>query len=577
MLALTFPARLCCRSRTQDFGRSALGGGSIVKAIRLLAACAVAGTLVVAVASAPADATTGRRFTTAPTPTVSGTARVGVVLTAVPGRWRPRPTQLAYRWYLGSTAVRGATHKTWRVPATAVGKRVRVKVTARRAGYVTTSRNSVAKRVAPGVLSNATPTITGSAIVHGTLTANPGAWSSGTTLHYAWYRNGAAIGASGPTYTTGFADEGANLTVEVSGSKIGYAPRTVSSASVGIAAPSDLLNGEVLTAGKSLRSPSRAYVLVMQGDGNLVEYGPSGALWATGTTGTGSDHVVMQSDGNLVVYSPNSAHWGSGTDGYGAGVWLALQDDGNVVLYRNGAAVWSKAVVRWLVVGARAMSGSTPGTQSMSGPTLHSTQYGVYPPGTKVPVVCGTPSGQGVPGAFTSSNDPTWHRLLGGDWVPDADFYTGTNGLFAGEPNCTPPGGGVGSTKLDAFVAAHPSGSEIDSPWGPQCVTLIVHYLSEVYGVGITQWNASTYQPGESSGNVMAANGWQWHAGKGNFQQGDVLVWSYTPAGGSAGHIAIWYNGQLYEQNAHSSPGISLDPWSYLANYGTFAGYWHHP
>lgn len=161
------------------------------------------------------------------------------------------------------------------------------------------------------------------------------------------------------------------------------------------------------------------------------------------------------------------------------------------------------------------------------------------------------------PGSFLASGGTGLHQ-------------TNATWQFAavGIPYAPAPG-----TPVSAFVAAHPVGSEIDSPWGPQCVTLIVHYLKDVYDVSITQWDASTYQPGQKSGTVMAASGWSWHQGTGDFQQGDVLVWSYTDAGLAAGHIAIWYDGQLYEQNAHANPAISLDPWH---TFGTLAGYWHH-
>jgi hypothetical protein len=57
-----------------------------------------------------------------------------------------------------------------------------------------------------------------------------------------------------------------------------------------------------LSAGQSIWSPNGAYELIMQTDGNLVEYGSSGALWATGTSGS-NNHVTMQTDGNLVIYS----------------------------------------------------------------------------------------------------------------------------------------------------------------------------------------------------------------------------------------------------------------------------------
>ncbi|MFI2206083.1 hypothetical protein ACH47Z_36025 [Streptomyces sp. NPDC020192] len=62
--------------------------------------------------------------------------------------------------------------------------------------------------------------------------------------------------------------------------------------------------------------------LVMQSDGNLVEYASdddSGTLpwrvcWASGTYGSGADHATYQQDGNFVVYTPdNTPVWASNT------------------------------------------------------------------------------------------------------------------------------------------------------------------------------------------------------------------------------------------------------------------------
>lgn len=102
-----------------------------------------------------------------------------------------------------------------------------------------------------------------------------------------------------------------------------------------------------------LVSADRRYQLVMQGDGNLVQYGPGGALWSTETEGS-TGQFVVQEDGNLVVYAEGRAVWQSGT---GAPVTaddpvafeLVLQDDANLVLYAydlaegEAFAIWSSA------------------------------------------------------------------------------------------------------------------------------------------------------------------------------------------------------------------------------------------
>ncbi|HEV2778061.1 MAG TPA: CHAP domain-containing protein [Actinophytocola sp.] len=96
---------------------------------------------------------------------------------------------------------------------------------------------------------------------------------------------------------------------------------------------SDLSPNESLTANQDRWSADGRYRLVMQGDGNLVEYGPSGALWSTRTAGHPGSWAVMQSDGNLVVYGPGgNPLWDSGTWG-NSGARVVVQNDSNVVMY----------------------------------------------------------------------------------------------------------------------------------------------------------------------------------------------------------------------------------------------------
>jgi cell wall-associated NlpC family hydrolase len=87
------------------------------------------------------------------------------------------------------------------------------------------------------------------------------------------------------------------------------------------------------------------YRLVMQTDGNLVLYGPTGPLWATHSNSPAAANAVLvnQGDGNLVIYTADrrSAVWASRTNGKGAGR-LVMQSDGNVVLYNNaGQPTWT--------------------------------------------------------------------------------------------------------------------------------------------------------------------------------------------------------------------------------------------
>jgi hypothetical protein len=103
-----------------------------------------------------------------------------------------------------------------------------------------------------------------------------------------------------------------------------------------------LLSGQTLDAGSYLESPNGNYQLIMQGDGNLVLYQGSTALWSSGTAGDDGAFVAMQSDGNLVIYDNGVAEWNSNTAGF-AGDYLQLQDDDNLVIYQATDPIWDWA------------------------------------------------------------------------------------------------------------------------------------------------------------------------------------------------------------------------------------------
>ncbi len=117
----------------------------------------------------------------------------------------------------------------------------------------------------------------------------------------------------------------------------------------------DMQPGEVLAAGASITSADGRFTFVYQTDGNLVLYGPAGAMWASDTEGTPVGTCVMQGDGNLVIYGPGGVYvWDSATDG-NPGAHLVVQDDGNVVIYRpDGTPVWDTGT--WMPTGPRASS-----------------------------------------------------------------------------------------------------------------------------------------------------------------------------------------------------------------------------
>ena len=92
--------------------------------------------------SAPTVAVVAGTLGPAPVPTISGTVKVGYVLTAHPGTWGPSPVVLRYQWRVDGVAIGGATAATYTVPAAYVGKKITVTVTASKAGYTTLAKTS---------------------------------------------------------------------------------------------------------------------------------------------------------------------------------------------------------------------------------------------------------------------------------------------------------------------------------------------------------------------------------------------------------------------------------------------------
>ena len=160
---------------------------------------------------------------TASTPVISGTAKVGVSLTARPGTWTTG-TALTYQWYASGKAIPGATSTTFKPAAAHRGTTITVRVTGRKTGYATVTKGSAAtKTVAAGTLTGAVPTIRGTAKVGTKLTVVRGTWTTGVTFTYQWYASGKAItGATRSTFTPTAAHRGKTITVKVTGKKTGY-------------------------------------------------------------------------------------------------------------------------------------------------------------------------------------------------------------------------------------------------------------------------------------------------------------------------------------------------------------------
>ena len=170
-------------------------------------------------------------------PTVTGTARVGEVLTARNGTWDNAPTSFRYRWLrcnqLGNSCVLlAADGQTYRLGQVDVGNTLRVRVTATNVDGSTNARSEqsdVVQSNAAPLTNTSRPTITGEARVGQELSASEGTWTGNpTSFAFQWQRCNIdaitcadVIGATGRTYGVRLGDLGFRLRVQVTARKEG--------------------------------------------------------------------------------------------------------------------------------------------------------------------------------------------------------------------------------------------------------------------------------------------------------------------------------------------------------------------
>jgi hypothetical protein len=167
----------------------------------------------------------------APTPTISGAAKVGQTLRADPGGTWPTGTTVSYQWFQPGSPAPIGTGPSYPITAAQLGKHLTVQATGSKPGFSPVTRTSQpTAAVAKGDLKAPTPKIKGTPTVGGKLTARPGAWTKGTKLSYAWYAAGKKIrGATKKTFKLAAAQRGKRITVKVTGRLAGYAKATKTS------------------------------------------------------------------------------------------------------------------------------------------------------------------------------------------------------------------------------------------------------------------------------------------------------------------------------------------------------------
>jgi hypothetical protein len=170
-------------------------------------------------------------FHAASRPGFRGMPRVGGTLTAVTGRWSPKPT-FDYQWLLDGEPIRGETHPTIVVAAAYAEKSVSLRITAKRTGYVTRETSSDAAAIRTGTLTGSRPRITGRARAGETLHVLRGDWQPNPEFSYRWLVGGrpAEERGAGIAYKVRPQDRGKRITVEVTARANGYDPVVTTSA-----------------------------------------------------------------------------------------------------------------------------------------------------------------------------------------------------------------------------------------------------------------------------------------------------------------------------------------------------------
>jgi len=237
------------------------GGTALGLAVSVAVTGAKTGYTTLTKTSAPTAGVVAAQLAETPTPTITGTPKVGVALAAVAGTW-DAGTELTYAWYADNILVEGETGAEYAPAASALGTAISVAVTGTKLGYITvTETSALTEAVAIGTLTlTPVPVISGTPQVGVPLTVDAGTWDAGTTLAYRWDVGGAEVGgaaasafslmaaeAPATSYTPTADDLGKTIVVTVTGTKDGYSEVAQSSATTALVALGNLSSTPVPT------------------------------------------------------------------------------------------------------------------------------------------------------------------------------------------------------------------------------------------------------------------------------------------------------------------------------------------
>lgn len=271
-------------------------------------------------------------------PTITGTPQFGATLTAESGDWGPSGVVLSYQWAVDGADKAGATKGTYTPVVADLGKAVTVKVTGSLDTYLTVTKSSTpTKPVVKATIVAGAPTISGSAVVGSTLTADANAsdWApSSVTLSYQWWANGSAItGATAPTYTVDAADLGKTITVMISGTLTGYTPDSATSAKTSAVANGEIKQSRLsgvnryetaVAISKQFSGASKAYIATGTGYADALSAGSAAAHFDAPLLLTKPDALPTTVKAELMRLKPAQIVIVGGTGVVSAGVESVL-------------------------------------------------------------------------------------------------------------------------------------------------------------------------------------------------------------------------------------------------------------
>ena len=82
-----------------------------------------------------------------PKPKITGTAKVGKTLSVTAGKWKPVKVTLKYQWYRNGVAIKGADEKKHKLVKADKGKKITIKVTGSKKGYLSESETRSIARI----------------------------------------------------------------------------------------------------------------------------------------------------------------------------------------------------------------------------------------------------------------------------------------------------------------------------------------------------------------------------------------------------------------------------------------------